>query len=247
MVKFFTILFFGLTIFSCQMTERFYLHENGSVSYKHEINFSEVMGYFYDDQTKDSLRKIGEFPLDTLMSFGELQTFNQFSNDTLTEAEKEFINVLDKVKVRMKMDDEEGKLFVGIEEDNVDDFNNYLVKMNEAMKKLEQDDPKSASELGMTGIFKTLEVKYDGKNFERIAANNTAKDMMQTDDSLVNSMMQMMEMFQYKLEYHFPKKIKNSSLKEATYSLDGKIMTLNVPISEIIQNPEKYNFKIEFE
>lgn len=247
MKKHLLLLISFITFISCQMTERFYLNENGSVKFETEMDFTEMMGYMYDDATKDSLRQIGEFPIDTLVNFADLQNFNNFSNDSISDATKEFMKVLDKVKVRMIMNDEAGKMLVTTNEKDVTSFNAYVKKLNEALIKLEKEDAKSATELVQTGMLKTFEIKYDGKHFERNASDNNLKNISENDDSSANAMMQMMQMFQYKMEYHFPKRIKSANIENATYSLDGKVMTVDVPLQDLVDNPEKYNFKIEFE
>ncbi len=233
---------------SCQITERFYLQESGAVKYETEINFSEMMGFMYDQYTKDSLKQIGEFPIDTLINFADLENFEQFkSADSITDAEREFMKSMNKTNVRMVMNDNEGKMVIGIAEKDVNSFNKYLKQMNSALSKLEKEDPKAAGELAQSGVMNSLEIKFDGKTFQRIATNHLSGLMDEEDDSTALATKQMMEMFEYKMEYHFPKKVKKSSLENATFSLDGKTMTVNVPMSELMDNPEKYNFTVEFE
>ncbi len=238
--------FLAVIFVSCQITERFYLQESGAVNYEYEINFSEMMGFMYDQYTKDSLRQIGEFPLDTLINFADLEKFEQLSTDSITEAQREFMKSMNKSKVRMVMNDTEGKMIIGIDEKDVPSFNNYLKQMNAALAKLEAEDPKTAGELSQYGMNQSLEIKFDGKKFQRIADNHNVL-MNELDDSTAAASLQMMEMFQYKMEYHFPKKVKSSSLENATFSLDGKTMTIEVPLSELMENPQKYNFIVELE
>lgn len=236
----------ALVMASCQITERFYLQESGAVKYETELNFSEMMAFLYDEHTKDSLRQTGDFPLDTLINFADLQDFSQMSSDSISQAEIDFMRSMDKTKVHMIINDNEGKMVVRIEEKNMNAFNLYLDKMNKALEKLEMEDPVAAAEMGQSGLMKSLEVKFDGKNFQRIAKNqNTFLDEL--DDSTAEATRQMMNMFQYKMEYHFPKRVKKSSLENATFSIDGKTMTVDVPMSELLENPDKYNFTVELE
>src|SRR5690606_32331247 len=97
-----------------------------------------------------------------------------------------------------------------------------------------------------TGMMNPLELKFDGKKFQRIADNQT-DFLNELDDSTAEATRQMMSMFNYKLEYHFPKRVKNSSLKDATYSQDGKIMIVEASMTDLLENPDKYNFTVELE
>lgn len=238
--------FLAIILVSCQITERLYLQESGAVKYETELNFSEMMGFIYDENTKDSLRQLGEFPLDTLIDFADLQDFTQMSTDSISQAEIDFMRSMDKTKVHMVMNDTEGKMIIRIEEKDMNAFNLYLDKMNTALAKLEKEDPAAAAEMGQSGLMKSLEYKFDGKNFQRIAKNQN-QFLDELDDSTAEATRQMMNMFQYKLEYHFPKKVKKTSIENATFSLDGKTMTVEVPMSELLENPEKYNFTVELE
>ncbi len=243
------ILLFAVMVFivSCQITERFYLQESGAVKYETELNFSEMMGFVYDEASKDSLRQIGEFPIDTLINFADLENFDQLNTDTISDAEREFMKSMDKTKVRIIMNDTEGKMVIGVEENDVESFNAYLKKLNQSLAKLEKDDPKAAAEIGQSGMLKSLEIKFDGNSFQRISDNQMGGLFDEMNDSTAEATKQMMNMFQYKMEYHFPKRVKHSTLENATFSLDGKTMTVDVPMSELIDNPEKYNFTVELE
>ncbi len=247
MKKILLLLLAVVSLTSCQITERFYLQESGAVKYETEINFSEMMGFVYDQNTKDSLRRIGEFPIDTLINFADLEKFDQFKSDTLSEAEKEFMRSMNKTKVRMVMSDTEGKMVIGIDEKDVSSFNSYLKKMNQSLSKLEKEDPKAAGDLAQSGLMNALEIKFDGNKFQRLASNYMTGYFDELDDSTAESSRQMMQMFEYKMEYHFPKRIKKSSIENATFSLDGKTMTIEVPMSELLDNPEKYNFTVELD
>ncbi|HLV24225.1 MAG TPA: hypothetical protein VKY36_05555 [Moheibacter sp.] len=236
----------AITLVSCQITERFYLQESGMVKYETEINFSEMMAFMYDEPTKDSLRQIGEYPIDTLLNFADLEDFDQISPDSISDAQLAFMRSMDKTKVHMVMNDTEGKMIMRIEEKNINALNDYLKETNTALAKLEKEDPAAAAEMGQSGLMKSLEFKFDGKNFQRIAMNQN-DFLNELDDSTAEATRQMMNMFEYKMEYHFPKRVKNTSLENATFSIDGKTMTIDVPMSELLENTEKYNFTVELE
>lgn len=248
MKKLFYLFSAAILLVSCQITERAYIQENGSIKYETEMNFSEMMGMMMPQETKDSLRQIGQFPIDSVMTFSDLEKMDtKLSSEKVGEHEKDFLKVMDKMKVRMVMNDNEGKISFGVEEKDVKSFNAYMKEIKAAGEKLAKEDKKAADNLAESGMLNFMEFKYDGKSFQRIASNQTTKMLDEMNDSTAASTRQMLGMFQYKLEYHFPKKIKKSNIENATYSLDGKTMTVDVPMVDLMENPEKYNFKIEFE
>lgn len=247
-MKHILLLFVAVTLLtSCRITERVYIQENGAVKYETELDFSEMMGLMFSQADKDSLRQIGEYPIDSIMKFSDLEKLeSKLGDDQTSEAEREFMKSLDKMNVRMVMNDNEGKMIFGIQEKDIKTFNASMKEISEAGDKLAAKDKKSAENLSQTGLLKSIELKYDGKLFQRIGGNQTGI-LEEMDDSTAESTRQMMGMFTYKLEYHFPKKIKKSSVENATYSLDGKTMTIETSMMELFENPDKYNFTVEFE
>lgn len=248
MKKLFYLFITSILLVSCQITERVYIEENGAVKYETEMNFTEMMGMMFNEEMKDSLRQIGQFPIDSVMTFSDLEKMDsKILNDKNKDTERDFLKVMDKMKVRMVMNDKEGKISFGVQEKDVNSFNAYMKEVKTAGEKLAKDDKAAADNLAQSGLMNSIQFKYNGKTFERIGDNSTAGMMSEMNDSTAASAKQMMGMFQYKLEYHFPKKIKKASIDNATYSLDGKTMTIDVMMTELLENPEKYNFKIEFE
>lgn len=248
MKKLFYLFSAAILLVSCQITERVHIHENGSVNYETELDFSEMVGMMFTEENKDSLRQIGQFPIDSVMSFSDLEKMDtKLSDGEIGEAERDFLKVMDRMKVRMVMNDTEGKMIFGFQEKDINSFNAYMKEIKTAGKKLAIEDKKAAENLSQSGMMNSLQFNYNGKTFERFSDNETAGMLSEMNDSTAESTRQMMGMFQYKMEYHFPKKIKNASIENATFSLDGKTMTVDVPMMELMDNPEKYNFKIEFE
>lgn len=248
MKKLFYLFIASILLVSCQITERVYIEENGAVKYETEMNFTEMMGMMFTQESKDSLRKIGQFPIDSVMTFTDLEKMDpKLSGDKIGDAERDFLKVMDKMKVRMVMNDNEGKISFGVQEKDVNSFNAYMKEVKTATKELAKEDKAAADNLAQTGLMNSIQFKYNGKSFERIGDDATAGMISEMNDSTAASAKQMMGMFQYKMEYHFPKKIKKASIENATYSLDGKTMTVDVPMMELMENPEKYNFKVEFE
>lgn len=240
------ILFITFLLAACQITERIEIHENGSVSYSTELQFTDMMAMMFDENTKDSLRNIGQFPIDTVMSFYEMEQFNMTS-DSISEAERTFMKSMEKMKLNIVMNEDVGKIGIGFDEKNVHAFNAYFEQINNAIEKMQKDDPNGAKELTQTGLLNPIKIKYDDKHFERISINNFKSMAEQMDDSTLASTRQMLGMFTYKIEYKFPKKIKSTTLENALLSTDGKTILIEFPGTHLLDDNATNNFKVEFE
>lgn len=240
------ILFIAFLLAACQITERIEIHENGSVSYSTELEFTDMMAMMFDENTKDSLRNIGQFPIDTVMSFNEMEQFNMTS-DSISEAERTFMKSMEKMKLNIVMNEDVGKIGIGFDEKNVHAFNAYFEQMNKAIEKMQKDDPNGAKELTQTGLLNPIKIKYDDKHFERISINNFKSMAEQMDDSTLASTRQILGMFTYKIEYKFPKKIKSTTLENALLSTDGKTILIELPGTHLLDDNATNNFKVEFE
>lgn len=248
MKKLFYLFCIAILAVSCQITERAYFEESGAIRYETELNFTDMMDLVFSEQSKDSLRLIGEFPIDSVMTFSDLEKMDsKFSNGELGNAEQEFLKVMEKMRVHMILDDNQGSISFGVQEKNLESFNNYMKEIKTASEKLAKEDKAAADNLAQSGLMNSIQFKYDGKSFQRLGDNSSVKLLEEMNDSTAESTRQMMGMFQYKMEYHFPKKIKNSSIPDATYSLDGKTITIDLPMTDLFEKPEKYNFKVEFQ
>lgn len=246
MKKFLFMVVLSVFVTSCKITEKVEIKDDGSVSYRTEFDFSEMMGFMYDEATKDSLRAIGEFPIDTVVNFDQANNLNN-SKEGVSAAEKEFTQALHKMKVYMKMNDNEGQMSFGFDEKNINAFNAYFNDVQKAVEKFQKEDPKGAQDLTQSGLLNSFNIKYDGKKFEKKSLESAKSVNEQLSDSAYEASKQMMSMFTYRVQYKFPKKIKSSTLENATLSMDGKTITAEFPAIELFEDHKKRDFKVEFE
>lgn len=241
-----TMVLLLISFVSCQITERMYLSESGMVKQESEIDFSAMMSIVFTPEKIDSMRLVGEFPIDTILSIAD-SGLSPVSNEGTSAAENEFTKSFDKTKVRMIMNESGGKFIIFNDEMSVKDFNSYQKKIQEAYKKFEANDPESASSFAQSGYNTILEYKYNDKEFEKISLTKQMNlDDLATDSSGF-SMKDMLSLYTYKIEYHFPKAVKSTTLKDAQISEDGKTITADIPMGDLLENPQNYNFKVEFE
>ncbi|MFA5620109.1 MAG: hypothetical protein WDA08_07385 [Weeksellaceae bacterium] len=232
-------------IISCQFSERLYLMDSGKVNYEYEVDFSAMASMMISAEGLDSMKKIGEYPIDQTVPLTQIEQLKFLKIDTLTPKQKEYFKTLNKTKAQLVLNDNVGKLSFITEENSVDAFNAYTKKAKaivEEMKKEKTTDGKSEDNFDFL-IFPNFE--YNGKTFKRIAnIENLEKGIK--NDSLIEAA-EILNAFRYKIEYHFPKEIKKTSLdSEGKISPDGKTILVDMSLTELFDNPEKYNFKLDF-
>jgi hypothetical protein len=238
----FTIAIFLMV--SCTVTERMVISETGMVEYETEINLTEMISFMYPENVRDSLSKIGQFPLDTTFTYLQADQFFKTNSAETTEAEKEFFQTLDKSSVKFTVNEKEGFIKMITQKMNIKDFNDYWQKIDAKILELEKKYPDEAAKTTEGSRLASLNIHYDGKTFRRIT-NSDIKILNGDNSSLLGG--EMANMMTYKLEYHFPKPIKKTSLEYASFSLDRKTMWVEIPIDNVLSQSDAYNFTVEFE
>jgi len=222
---------------SCEITERVEISDSGTFSYETEIDYSELLSISLTDEAKDSMRIYGQFPMDTIIYLKDAKDVDNLNNKDVSEADRKLMTAMDKTSLQMILNDTQGKFILNSKEKDVKSLNAYLSKISEAFKEYKKLDPESAQEMEDIGMFNPIEFAYDGKKFSR---KNLTKPVFSSSDQ------DMMGLYSFKVEYKFPKPIKSTSLKGATFSSDRKTMTWNSSLAALEENPDVLNFSVEF-
>lgn len=235
----------ALGLFSCQITERMYLSESGMVEQQTEVDFSAMMSFMLTPEKIDSMKMDGQFPIDTIGSMLDASTMSTPEDEDLSDAESKFRQSFDKTKVRIVMDEGVGKVVFMTDKMSINDFNAYQTKIKNAFDEFYAADKDGAEAYMGTGYGSILQYKLTSKDFERKSFNRSITFDEEAVDSGFSAK-EMIDMNSFKFEYHFPKAVKSSNLKDAEISPDGKTVTGEAVISNMIENPDQYNFKVEF-
>jgi len=91
-----------------------------------------------------------------------------------------------------------------------------------------------------------VKYKFSKHEFMRIATASETDKKKDEEEKKDEKFEQMANMFQFELVYHFPRRIKSVSYKDALLSADGKTLHINVPTSKL-NDPEFMNLKVTFE
>lgn len=241
--KLLTIVFCAIFFTSCNFTENIYINEDGSGKMSFDVDASALM-----DMAGNQMKN--EKGMDSTFSFKTFFDAKKDSIAKLPQADQERLKRMENFSVNMKMKPEEKKFMFSV-------FTNFkntseLVDMMEAMKtvdnmkgkKKEQDPSNPFSNMSQNNT--DLKFAYDGKTFSRKVKVKDAALQKTIADSL-GSMKGMLAAFNYTIKYHFPKKVKSVTNKNALFSEDRKTVTIEYPFTDYLEKPESLSFDVVLE
>jgi len=230
---------------SCEFSETIYINEDGTGKMSMYFDGSDLMPMVSGQMPVGTN---GE-AIDSTLSFKELLKEAKLNVSKLSKADQQKIKSLNDMKVHMQIDEANNKL-------NLDIFSNFkkvsdLQNMFDAMGTLGKLGGNSASArnpLAAVDVENVSDVQYVYNN------NSFKREFRVKDRKLLDSLKQNLGQLEmlfaastYRLDYHFPKKIKTLSLREAVVAEDGKSFTMEVSVMDFVNNPELLNFEVAFE
>lgn len=226
---------------SCQFTEEITFEKDGSGLYKLQIDMGELMSSL-PSQDEDT-DKVKEKVDSTIYIKDILDTFKDSIN-TLSATEKAQLEAIKDMRIHMMLDEENSNMNMDFLLDfkNVSDLQNIKEKVELASKLQEKkSDTKTNLE--------NHEVKYEFKK-KSFARKVTMKKMSTEEQEAFDKQQENNQMFMsgsmYSLIYHFPRKIKSTSLAGAKISQNGKTLSYSIAMDEIIQDPKVLDFTVKF-
>jgi hypothetical protein len=237
------LLFFAIfSLTSCQITETIYLNPDGSgkieteslrdehsymqlvgENYSKEEKFEDTTYVFKDfiDKYSETFLKLPAFEKDIFQKYAAVNVHSKKSS-----YEKEF---------RTKMDLNFNKI------EEVPD----LYKTQEYADDLEHNYALSAEE-----HYYNVSYTFDGSLFKRIVKITDEVELKKQQGKIaaLKTRFSNLKLNQpYLLQYHFPRKIKSVSNKNAKISEDKKSLKVQFLLSDCLQNPEITNLEVVLE
>jgi len=241
------------TLLSCTMKEKLVLNENGSGTFSYGFDMSALLKM---SKSKDSTR--APKVIDSVFTFKELLAPMKDSISKLSAIEKQQFELLEMFKIRLKVNETKKEFTYDMEFDfpNTDIFKNMVspTKAATLLSLSNKKVPKNSVKTGSNDNTSNTSFSYDGKYFVKTVTANAqeidnkkaiAKKENTLEDGFSKKMDEMLKECKYSLEYHFPKKIKTVSLKEAKISEDKMSFIVEIPIEKLKSNEQ--GFKVEFE
>jgi hypothetical protein len=234
---------------SCQFSENIYINEDGTGKISFNMDGTELMDMMGDEMAKGKNNEV----IDSIISFKELFKGQQDSISKLPKDQQEKLKKLESFQMRMLMNAKEKQMNMEIFSDfaSVNELQDMFGAMNKASSMDKNANSKSKlgsnpmAALGNEGVSET-KYSFENNTFKRTVIVLDKERLASMKDSLGQAKM-MFAASGYKLNYHFPRKIKSVSMDGATISEDGKSFTVEVNFMQYITNPEALNLEVELE
>ena len=247
LIKLFLAFFTVIILVSCTLTENVYIKNDGSGTFSVDMDASSLMAMMPNDSLKSGKN------IDSTFSFKQLFIENKDSIAKLPKEDQQQLNKLESFNMRMKMNSDVKQFLFSMNTDfkSVAELQDILATMNtiNAIQNTHKKKTGTNQFIPSSGFGtnnSVLNYSYNGKKFIRkatIQANKTKKtaaDSLQAYEAIFASS-------NYILKYHFPKPVKKISNNAALFSEDRKTITIQYPLKEYKENPDKLNVEVEFE
>ncbi|MEZ4874655.1 MAG: hypothetical protein R2793_04225 [Flavobacteriaceae bacterium] len=238
------LLALSISLVSCQFTETMVLNEDGSGQMKLSLDLSEMMAFSGEMAQDSTLVK-----QDTTVAFKDLLEEKKDSIAQLPEEQQQRLKALKNFSMHLFSDPESNQMVMDV----FTDFSN-VAEANDLMKGFQQSDnlfpqkngnpseePKEMEPetIGVTYSFKNGIFKRDAYIID-VAKHQAQVDSLKQAEAFMGGIM-------YKIKYTFPRKIKKTSVEDATFSLDGKTLELQRSFIDYIKTPDVLDVEVELE
>jgi len=244
------LLALSLSLFTaCQFKEEVTFNKDGSGEYQLAIDMGGFMSMANGMGKKNDSLKNEKKPevKDTVIKLADMLSEKKDSIQQLTKEERETLESLKDLMIKIHMNEPKEEMSVAYVYPfkKASDLDNILEKFKKLEKSRKgKDQMMGGMDQGMPNA--KVSYEFSKKKFHRkVKVVKPAKKEEAAADNN-DKMGEMMGMFQYKLVYHFPHKIKSVSYKDALLSADGKTLIIEVPMDTIIKNPKLLDFEVKF-
>ncbi len=230
---------------SCEFSETIYINEDGTGKMSMYLDGSELM-----PMMKGQMPPEMSEPIDSLISFKEIMSSQKAAIVNLSKTDQEMIKSLEKLNVHVVVDADKDKLNADMYMDfsTINDLQNLFDAFSAIGKLAQTGMPAGSVSLSSTNSDDVMTMDYTFKN------NKFKRWLRVVDNKLLDSLRGQLGQAQmilasssYKLDYHFPRKIKTVSTKDAVVGEDGKSVTVTVNALDFINDPEILNMEVELE
>lgn len=248
-ITYFLLVCVALFFTSCQFSENIYLNEDGSGKMEFSFDASGIMQMAGDQITEGA----GEEDMDSTFTFKEIFDQKRDSISQLPADEQAKLKALESFSVHMLMNEKEQKLNFEIFTDfnNTSELQDMFAALNTVSNlngKGEANTNDPTNPFGSMADGGNSKLSYSFKNgiFKRSVEVIDKEIQKQIIDSLGPASM-MFGNSKYKLNYHFPRKVKSVSNDKAMFSADGKTVIIEYGLMDYMTNPEVMNLEIILE
>lgn len=242
-IQFFIVTITILLITSCQFTEEITFNKDGSGKYNLNVDMGGMMNSLNDFADNDSIKKESE-KIDSIIVIKDILELKKDSIKQLSVADKETINAIKDMKIRVRIDEDKELMLM----DFMLDFKN-ISEIDDIRKKIEKAQQIQENKGENKEQIENHEVHYSfkKKKFERKVI---MKELTPEEQELFDKNQSEYNMFltgsMYKLIYNFPKKIKKVNYPNAKFSNNRKTLLIEVEMDSLLKNPQLLDLKVSF-
>jgi hypothetical protein len=242
MKKYFYFLIVGTLLSNCQVSETIYLNEDGSgkievVELRDEHSYMQIAGANYSKEEKY---------VDTSYAFSDVvlkynDTFLKF-----TKPEQELFTTYNDVNVHVKKSSYDKEFRTVITQS----FNKIEAVPDLYKTEDYADDLENNYALTAEKHYYKVSYGFDGTVFKRIVKITDVEGLEKTAgqiDTLKTQVSKFNLVQTYTLNYYFPRKIKSVSNTDAKISTDKKSLSLQLLLTDTMQNPESTALEVVLE
>lgn len=258
MKKILVYLFLVVIVCSCTMKEKMIINDDNSGTFSYGFDLSGIfkVGFKSSDSTKTN--KV----VDSTFTFKEVFAKAKDSIAKLPETEKQKLKLLENFKVHVQSNELKQQLKLDVEYNfpSMDSLKN-MVSPLEALEAMPKIGPGKQLGSSLNAVPEEQNKKthfsynYDGKVFEKkilipegaIKSTKKKKKVKTSEDGFSKKMDEILKNCKYSFEYHFPKRIKTVSIKNAVIAKDRKSFVLDIPVEDLPENEQEFGFKVVFE
>ncbi|NQX86137.1 MAG: hypothetical protein HRT67_09585 [Flavobacteriaceae bacterium] len=237
-----------LCFISCQFSENIHINQDGSGKMSFAFDAFEIM-----ETAGDKLMANEESRMDSVMVFRDFLEKNKDSIAQLPKGNQKQLKALEPYKVHVVMDRQTKELTFDLSANfkSVAEVHNMFDAFNDTSEFQRKDQVKLNNPNNPLSVFisgGTTEIKY---TFQKNTFARTAKVIDEKAHKIVIDSLGKMAMIfgaaRYKLNYHFPRRVKYVSNQDALFSVDGKTLTLMYSFMKYLTDPKIFNLKVVLE
>ena len=226
---------------SCNFTEEIHLKEDGSGKISIHFDGSQMMAL-----AGEELGQTGEKAVDSTIAFKDFLEGHKDSISRLSAGEQARLERLEPFSMRMVMQPEDSKMLFDLfrDFDRVSEVNDAFNAFQDASA----FGPSASPDNAAISPDQATEVSYTygANHFKRSVKVVDSVLFQKSLDSLQGA-----EMFlsgsTYTLKYHFPRRVKSTTLEGATFSGDGKTLIYELGFLDWMKNPSLLDLEVVLE
>lgn len=232
----------AVLLISCEIQEEIYLHNDGSGNINFVIDYGNqlsTMKGFVNNNSKNKI-DLGK-KTDTIIYFKDIIDKKKDSIDLLSSEEQKIINKLKDFSMRMNIDPEKeiGTMAISNQFKDISKLGHFEELMEKASSINQKNNGTKNPIKYNTGF------DFKRKKFKRFVIE---KKLSEEDENKYQAYVKNSKLFfsgiNYKLVYHFDRKIKKVTNKDAVISEDKKTLEISYPMDTLTLNPYLLEFEV---